>query len=226
MDNAQLNDNKKKRLATTRGFGTASSFGGTAPSEVNSFITPQNSPSKFLPQVKSTPANDLLTVPDLSSNRKRNLPPRPPSPLPGVSSIGVSVISPNPYPHSQGSQDQSLEWDNSVYSLPTNLDSTFVVNDTIEGVQNINLVPNNSIPIVDTSESSLSVSSFTKSMSVFQFQTPDQMDSATRELIQRDMTEKSDNIAVLIEDFNDMLEDFSVADVNRGNSQFVKEKTR
>ena len=61
VDNAQLNDNKKKRLATTRGFGTASSFGGTAPSEVNSFITPQNSPSKFLPQVKSTPANDLLT---------------------------------------------------------------------------------------------------------------------------------------------------------------------
>ena len=224
MDNAQLNDNKKKRLATTRGFGTASSFGGTAPSEVNSFITPQNSPSKFLPQVKSTPANDLLTVPDLSSNRKRNLPPRPPSPLPGVSSIGVSVISPNPYPHSQGSQDQSLEWDNFVYSLPTNLDSTFVVNDTIEGVQNINLVPNNSIPIVDTSESSLSVSSFTKSMSVFQIQTPDQMDSATRELIQREMTEKSDNIAVLIEDFNDMLEDFTVADVNRGNAQFVKEK--
>ena len=112
-------------------------------------ITPQNSPSKFLPQVKSTPANDLLNVPDLSSNRKRNLPPRPPSPLPGVSSIGVSVISPNPYPHSQGSQDQLLEWDNFVYSLPTNLDSTFVVNDTIEGVQNINLVPNNSIPIVD-----------------------------------------------------------------------------
>ena len=61
-------------------------------------------------------------------------------------------------------------------------------------------------------------------MSVFQIQTPDQMDSATRELIQREMTEKSDNIAVLIEDFNDMLEDFTVADVNRGNTQFVKEK--
>ena len=223
MDNAQLKDNKKKRLAYTRGFGVARSFGGTTPSEVNSFITPQNSPTKFQPPEKSTPADDnLLADPVHNLRNRRILPPRPPSPLPGVSSIGVSVISPNPY--SQTSQDQSLDWDNFIYSVPSNADLNLGLPNIADGLDGLNLVPNNTIQIVNTSESSLSVSSFTKSMSVFNNQQPDQMDSVTRSLIQQEMTERSNAIANLVDDFNDMLEDFTVDDVNRGNVQFVKEK--
>ena len=162
----------KRRLATSRGFGVPSSFGGVQPRTISSFITPQNSPSKFHPVAKSTTAleeSHTLHVPEpsrvITTSKKQvntgNSLPRPPSPLPGISSIGVSVISPNPY---LSGNDQSLAWDNYDYSCPTNVDD---LNLLTKGLNQVDLGNNFTIPIVNTSESSLSVSSFSKRMSVF-----------------------------------------------------------
>ena len=222
-------NNKKKRLATSRGFGLPDSYGGVPPSGTSSFITPQNSPSfKLHPVAKSTPASEdnLLSPcysarPSVLQNRK-SLPPRPPSPLPGVTSIGVSVISPTPL---LSSNDVSLVWDNYEYSYPTNLEGINCnVLPTLPGLEDIDNLVTNTIPVVSTSESSISVSSFTRKMSVFSQCGPEQMDSATRSQIQRNMETEANEIWSLLSEFEDMLGDFTAEDVNRGNLVFVKEK--
>jgi hypothetical protein len=132
LEELPISDNtRKKRLATTRGFGNLSSIGGVPPSEIASFITPQSSPTKFVPVAKSTPVPGevlvitpnptvpaplhnksavkkvyLPPIPPYSPTRRRKLlPPRPHSQFisaigrpPGITSIGVNVISPTPTP--------------------------------------------------------------------------------------------------------------------------------
>ena len=261
LEELPISDNsKKKRLATTRGFGNLSSIGGVLPSEIASFITPQSSPTKFVPVAKSTPIPGevqvitpdptvpaplpsksavkkvyLPPIPPYSPTRRRKLlPPRPPSPfisaigrLSGITSIGVNVISPTPTPQpSLASAEQSLDWDNFADSA-----SYQTIGDlNLQGLQlsdclaGIGLDQTRTIPIVNTSESSLSVSSFTREMSVFSHQTPDQMDSNTRAQVQQQMNQKSNLIYQLNQEFEDMLEDFCEDDVNRGNLLYVKDK--
>ena len=143
--------------------------------------------------------------------------------MPEIFSIGVKVISPNPSLVSQASNNQSLAWDYFDYSAPTNLED---VNMEDIGLGGLDSPLGHTIRITDTSESSLSVSSFTRNMSVFANQNLDHMDAVTRGLIQEEMKQKSNDIALLLEDFNDMLDDFTPDDVNRGNTQFVNEKLK
>ena len=128
------------------------------------------------------------------------------------------MISPNPY---LSGNDQSLAWDNYDYSCPTNVDD---LNLLTKGLNEVDLGNNFTIPIVNTSESSLSVSSFSKRMSVFTNIAPEDMDQETRSNIQHEMQLKSNEIVSILADFEDMIEDFTVEDVNRGNVMFVKEK--
>ena len=188
-DLSSSDKSKKRRLATTRGFDNSSVLGGVPPSDIPSFVTPLNSPSKFAPGAKSTPNPEQVQVitpnpvfpaprPKVSlplhppfSPRRRLLPPRPPSPFPGISSIRTSVISPS-LQTGAVSRDPSLDWDNFEESPSYNA--------VVDEFQNLQLSDclrelgkTHTIPIVDTSESSLSVSSFTREMSVFSQQRPE-----------------------------------------------------
>ena len=174
----------------------------------------------------------LPPIPPFSPTRsKRLLPPRPHTPLPsasfqehpGITSIQTSVISPALNP-SLTTNEHSLDWDNYGESPSYNaVDDLNLQGLHISGcLKEINKA--HTIPIVNTSESSLSVSSFTREMSVFSQQTPDQMDPATRSRVQHEMNQQSNKIYQLNQEFDDMIEDFCEDDVYRGNLVHVKDK--
>ena len=134
-----LNRSKKRRLATTRGFGFSYN---QSQLQVDDIPTPGSSPSKFNPIIGSTPLLGNSPVGSHPAPRVRELPPRPPrqspslapppvpprrssSPLsipgagdsqvPGpVSCIRINVISPRdtPIQSLNSSAPKSLDWDN------------------------------------------------------------------------------------------------------------------
>ena len=257
LEELSKSSKSKRRLATTRGFGDFSSTGGAPPSEFPSFITPQSSPSKFLPEAKSTPVggeisvitpNPAVPIPGASvstkvlppippyspARRARLLPPRPLTPFNSLSLqkptnlTGIRVNVSSPSLHSAPvSKDPSLDWDNYAESPSYNKgvdDLNFQNLEISDCLNRTELNKTRTIPVVDTSESSLSVSSFTREMSVFSQQRPDQMDSTTRNRIQQSMNIHSNKIHKLNRKFEEMVEDFGEDDVNRGNLKYVKEK--
>ena len=135
------------------------------------------------------------------------------------------MISPVPKSVIVGNED-SLDWDNYNESPSYNTigDLNFQSLQISDCLPETELDNNHTIPIVDTSESSLSVSSFTREMSVFSQQRPDQMDSSTRNQIQQQMNQHSNNIHRLNRKFEERMQDFCEDDVNRGNLKYVKER--
>ena len=213
--------NKKRRLATTRGLGS--------PSRGASYVvTPANTPSKFLPQLGSTPlpASEAQPQPSSSLYGGRQLPPHPPfspgviqqnySLLPSVPqpSIGIrtSVISPR-----VTLEQASLDWDNysdSPSYRPSSEQQGSVLNlsSCIREIQGITgLEDIRKVTLVDTSESSLS----TNSLSVPHH--PEAQINSTMSSLQTE-ARVLENMTVCLQE---MMEDFTADDVRRGNLEEV-----
>ena len=243
-----LSVRRKKRLATTRGFDNS---GLQAPKTV----TPSTSPSTFLPVAGSTPltpkrnlGDRLLGIsalqrvvqhprapppPRLASSRP--LPPSPPSsslplavlPLPTPIAFAVSVITPTVTP------EQSLDWDN--YSdtpsyrpslgaqVPQNLSTAECIQEVSDLTE---LLEDQKITLVETSESALSSISIASTMSRFQYQQPNQMDSLARAELQTEMNEECSRLNSMHQDVVDMMDDYGVGDVNQGNVDRVDSRLK
>ena len=214
--------NKKRRLATNRGFGN--------PVRGASFlVTPTNSPSKFQPELGSTPvtepATEVQLVTSSSLYSSRQLPPHPP--------FSPSVIHQNPtlFPSIQQPsllkratvispritvEEASLDWDNyddspsfnpsleqqGTQSQYLNLSSCLREIQGITGLEDIQKVT-----LVNTSESSLS----TDSLPILHQQNPQSQSIMSTQQSQARILE---NMKVCVEE---MMEDFSATDVRKGN---------
>ena len=211
-ETALLSRVRKRRLATTRGLTKQS-------------ITPTNSPSRVSPCNSTPAAQKPLPFPLLGASaipRGNQLPPHPPYSPVGQSSfllpeaVRVSVISPTLQSSPFAEKDPSLDWDDfhqtPSYSniVPNN---NTQVNDCITGIQKITLV--------DTSVTSLSSCG---KMTVTETNEPKAL--SPEEKANLDLEIQQDNIKlnelhVLV---NDMMEDYTDADVRKGNVELVQKR--
>ena len=200
---------RKRRLATTRGFHNQN----------HNFVTPNCSPVKQS-ILKSTPiiteSNQQVegisvirrTVklpphPPFSPIRSRLLPPLPPR-------RRYRTLSPDcPAAELSHSLDTSLEWDNFIQSPSYSLR---VENDLKGSNNNTGLEDIDQITLVDLSESNPSVNMSRENL---------ELKANETEAITQSMRQLNGVLTELRDKVYDMMEDFTAADVRKGNSEFV-----
>ena len=222
----------KRRLAITRGFDNR---GLLLINKSNPPTSAAVSPQKFEPVAGSTPLSSpqrsigqkLFGISALFGSRSRKvasklLPPKGPrnnSSLPSLDKQTEfkrqTVITPVSTP------EASLDWDNfqekPSYSLIG--DKLLDQVNSAEPSQE-DLLANAKLSLLSSSESLATVLS-TPNMSRFE-QDPVNMDAATRNALQCEMNEESSKLLKLQQSLYDLMDDFSVEDVNAGNIDRVE----
>ena len=200
---------RKRRLATTRGFDNQN----------HNFITPNCSPVKES-ILKSTPiiTESNQQVEGVSVIRRTvKLPPHPPfSPIrscllpPLPPRRRYRTLSPDcPAAELSHSLDTSLEWDNFIQSPSYSLR---VENNLKGSNNNTGLEDINQITLVDLSESNSSVNMSRENL---------ELKANETEAITQNMRQLNGVLTELRDKVYDMMEDFTAADVRKGNSEFV-----
>ena len=208
---------RRRRLATTRGFGNP----GRGGSYTN---TPETSPTKFNPEFESTPLNPVVPAPVSGAvPRSVQLPHHPPL-TPGViqASPGPTESSSQPVPSARPSvispriivEQPSLDWDNYTDSpsykpsSATPAGHSLQISDCLREVQGITGIEDvRKVTLVDTSVSSLS------SLGAPMHQ-PSPQQKSMMSLDQNRDARILENMKVCVEE---MMEDFTAEDVREAN---------